>query len=255
MASLTGTFAAARLLVGADSQYAIRLARSEADVQTAQALRFEVFNLELGEGLAHSFATGRDSDPFDAVCDHLLVEHTPTNEVVGTYRLQTGRMAGRNRGYYSEQEFDFAPFAAVRGEVIELGRACVHKNHRNLNVLGLLWKGIADYARERGGRYLCGCSSLTSQDPREGASVYSEICRKHLALPAFRTKPMPGYECSLAHLAENMPKVPKLLRAYLSVGARICGPPALDREFKTIDFLTLVDLQQLPISTKSKFFG
>ncbi|MSU56745.1 MAG: GNAT family N-acetyltransferase [Pedosphaera sp.] len=255
MSSLTGTLAAARLLVGADSQYAIRLARSDADLHAAQALRFEVFNLELGEGLAHSYTTGRDADPFDAVCDHLLVEHAPTNEVVGTYRLQTGRMALRNRGYYSEQEFDFAPFAPVRGELIELGRACVHKAHRNLHVLGLLWKGIADYARERGGRYLCGCSSLTSQDPREGASVYSELCRKHLALPGFRTNPRPGYECSLAHLAEQTPKVPKLLRAYLSVGARICGPPALDREFKTIDFLTLLDLERLPSSARSKFLG
>ncbi len=52
----------------------------------------------------------------------------------------------------------------MRHEIVELGRACVHRQHRNLVVLGLLWKGIADYARERGGRYLIGCSSLTSQD-------------------------------------------------------------------------------------------
>ena len=255
MATLSGTVAAARLLVGGESPYAVRLAGGIADVHAAQGLRFEVFNLELGEGLAHSFDTGRDSDPFDAVCDHLLVEHRPTGEVVGTYRLQTGRMAMADRGYYSEQEFDFTPFEPVRGELIELGRACVHRAHRNLNVLGLLWKGIADYARVRGGRYLCGCSSLTSQDAAEGASVYAELCRKHLAPIQFRTRPTAPYECSLAHLAEHPPKVPKLLRAYLSVGAKICGPPALDREFKTIDFLTFVDLQKLPASARSKFLG
>lgn len=252
---MTSTLAAARLIVSGDSHYTIRLAQTDADVQAAQKLRFEVFNLELGEGLAHSYTTGRDADPFDAICNHLLVEYGPTREVVGTYRLQTGRMAAANRGYYSEQEFNFAPFEPVRDQVIELGRACVHKAHRNLNVLGLLWKGIADYARDRGGRYLCGCSSLTSQDPQEGASVYSELCRKNLAPPAFRTQPMPGFECSLAHLAEHTPKVPKLLRAYLSVGAKICGPPALDREFKTIDFLTLLDLESLPSTARSKFLG
>ena len=255
MSSVSETLAAARLLVGADAHYAVRLAQSEADVEAAQKLRFEVFNLELGEGLAHSYTTGRDADPFDVVCNHLLVEHLPDHEVVGTYRLQTGRMAAANRGYYSEQEFDFAPFEPVRGELIELGRACVHRAHRNLNVLGLLWKGIADYARERGARYLCGCSSLTSQDPREGASVYSELCRKHLAALEFRTRPRAGFECSLAHLAEHTPKVPKLLRAYLSVGAKICGPPALDGEFKTIDFLTLLDLDRLPSTARSKFLG
>lgn len=252
---MTGTLAAARLLVSADTHYAVRLAQTDADVQAAQKLRFEVFNLELGEGLAHSFATGRDADPFDAICNHLLVEQTETGEVVGTYRLQTGRMAAARRGYYSEQEFDFTAFAPMRDELIELGRACVHRAHRNLHVLGLLWKGIADYARERGARYLCGCSSLTSQDAAEGASVYAELCRKHLAPLEFRTRPMPGYECSLAQLAEHAPKVPKLLRAYLSVGAKICGPPALDREFKTIDFLTLLDLQSLPVSARSKFLG
>lgn len=255
MATLSQAVAAARLLVGGESPYAVRLAVSSADVQSAQVLRFEVFNLELGEGLAHSFHTGRDSDPFDVLCDHLLVVHRPTGAVVGTYRLQTGGMAAANRGYYSEQEFDFTPFTPVRGELIELGRACVHRAHRNLNVLGLLWKGIADYARARGGRYLCGCSSLTSQDAAQGASVYAELCRKHLAPTQFRTRPTAPYECSLAHLAEHPPKVPKLLRAYLSVGAKICGPPALDREFKTIDFLTLVDLHKLPASARSKFLG
>lgn len=255
MSALTETVAAARLLVSAESPYATRLARTPEELHAAQALRFEVFNLELGEGLADSFHTGRDADPFDAVCDHILVEYQPTHEIVGTYRLQTGRMAAANRGYYSEQEFDFSPFEAVRQEVIELGRACVHRAHRNLNVLGLLWKGIADYARERGGRYLCGCSSLTSQDPRDGASVYAELCRKHLAPTRFRTRPTARYECSLAHLAEQPPKVPKLLRAYLSVGAKICGPPAIDSEFKTIDFLTLLDLEDLQASARSKFLG
>ena len=255
MSTFGQTIAAAKLLVSTESLYAIRLAGGSADVHAAQALRFEVFNLELGEGLAHSFATGRDADPYDGVCDHLLVEHQPTGDVVGTYRLQTGRMATANLGYYSAQEFDFTPFETVRDELIELGRACVHRSHRNLNVLGLLWKGIADYARERGGRYLCGCSSLTSQDPTEGASVYGELCRKHLAPPQFRTRPMSPYECSLVHLADHTPKVPKLLRAYLSVGAKICGPPALDREFKTIDFLTFIDLERLPTSARLKFFG
>lgn len=253
MATLGETVAAARLLVGGESPYAVRRATGPADVKAAQRLRFEVFNLELGEGLARSFDTGHDADPFDAVCDHLLVEHGPAAEVVGTYRLQTGRMAAANCGYYSEQEFDFAPFEPVRGELIELGRACVHRAHRNLNVLGLLWKGIAEYARAHGGRYLCGCSSLTSQDAAEGASVYAELCRKYLAPSQFRTRPKPPYECSLANLAMSAPKVPKLLRAYLSVGAKICGPPALDREFKTIDFLTFVDLQKLPASARSRF--
>ena len=247
--------APARLLVNPHAHYASRLARNAEEVRTAQALRFTVFNLELNEGLTESLATGLDSDPFDEVCDHLLVEHLPTGEVVGTCRLQTGLTAAANRGYYSGQEFDFHPFEPIRSQLIELGRACVHQQHRNLIVLGLLWKGIADYTRERGGRYLCGCSSITSQDPAVGASAYADLCRKHLAQAQWRTKPLPTFDCPLNQLTEDPPKIPKLLRAYLSIGAKICGPPALDRHFKTIDFLTLLDLDSMPAMVRERFLS
>ena len=244
-----------RLLVGSAGHYATRLSRSAEDVRAAQQLRFEVFNLELNEGLAESHATGLDADPFDAVCDHLLVEETATGQVVGTYRLQTGMSAAKNLGYYCAQEFEFAVYEPLRSEIIELGRACVHKQHRNLVVLGLLWKGIADYAKERGARYLIGCSSLTSQNPAEGASAYSELCRKNLVDTPLRTKPLPAYECPLDHLTEEKAQIPKLLRAYLTVGAKICGPPALDPHFQTIDFLTLLDLETISPQTRERFLS
>lgn len=240
---------------GTPQLYASRLASNAEEVRAAQALRFLVFNIELNEGLEQSFATCLDADPFDEVCDHLLVEYLPTHEIVGTYRLQTGQTAASKRGYYSSQEFDFAPFEPIRGELIELGRACVHSEHRNLAVLGLLWKGIAAYARERSGRYLIGCSSLTSQDPLVGASMFGELSRKHLAPESLRTQPRQEFACPLEKLAPQTPKVPKLLAAYLSIGAKICGPPAIDREFKTIDFLTLLDLKSLPVRIIERYLS
>jgi putative hemolysin len=245
----------ARLLVSSQADYAIRLARTPEEVRDAQALRYQVFNVELNEGLESSHATGLDVDPFDAVCDHLIVEHSPENRIVGTYRLQTGENAAAQRGYYCEQEFDFSVFEPARREIIEVGRACVHPKHRNLVVLGMLWKGIADYATARGGGYVLGCSSITTQDAAVGASAYADMCRKHLAPTAWRTRPHPAFECPLSDLASEPVKIPKLLRAYLTLGAKICGPPALDREFKTIDFLTLVDLAKMPPLARQRFFG
>lgn len=244
-----------RLIVNAPAQYTARLACNAAEIRAAQALRFEVFNLELKEGLAQSHASGLDEDPFDAVCDHLIVEHRPSRQIVGTYRLQTGVNAAAKLGYYSAQEFDFQPYETSRREIIELGRACVHIQHRNLVVLGMLWKGIADYAQQRDARYLLGCSSITSQDPAVGASAYTELCRKNLASTSWRTRPLPEYECPLDHLAGEPVKIPKLLRAYLSVGAKICGPPALDRSFKTIDFLTMLDLATIPPLVRQRFMS
>lgn len=237
----------------ARSHYVLRIATSEQELRAAQELRFQVFNLELNEGLDSSYETCLDADPFDEVCHHLLVEDTRRQQVVGTYRLQTGMKAQECRGYYSEQEFDFSPFESRRREIIELGRACVHAEHRNLAVLGLLWKGISAYAREHGGRYLIGCSSLTSQEPEVGAAMYADLEKSYLAPQEWRTLPQPAYRCPLDQLADRSPKVPKLLLAYLSLGARICGPPAIDREFKTIDFLTLLDLEELPRNTVLKY--
>ncbi len=227
--------------------YRVRLATNAADLRAAQELRFRVFNLELSEGLAQSYATGLDADAFDDICDHLLVEDPQTDEVVGTYRLQTGATAASSQGlgYYSAQEFELAPLEPLRGEIIELGRACVAKPYRNLIVLGLLWQGIAAYARERRARYLIGCSSLTSQDAAVGATLFANLQRHHLAPPEWRVRPHARVACPLDRLLEETPKTPRLLDAYLSLGAKICGPPAIDREFHTIDFLTLLDLEAL----------
>jgi putative hemolysin len=243
-----------RLIVASPGQYTARLVRNQHEIRAAQTLRFEVFNLELNEGLAKSFATGRDEDLFDSVCDHLVVEHLTSGDIVGTYRLQTGTNAQNHLGYYSAQEFEFDVFEPFRGEIVELGRACVHRQHRNLIVLGLLWKGIADYAQKHAARYLLGCSSITSQEPAVGASAYADLCRRHLAPVDLRTRPQPAFDCPLTQLAGEPPKIPKLLRAYLTIGAKICGPPALDRQFKTIDFLTLLDLRTLPIGVRGRFF-
>jgi len=253
--NMNATLETVRLLVSPASHYATRLARNREEIRAAQALRFQVFNLELNEGLEQSYATGLDQDPFDAVCDHLIVEHVPSGHIVGTYRLQTGHNAAAYGGYYCAQEFEFQVFEPLRAEMIELGRACVHPQHRNLVVLGLLWKGIADYARQHAGRYLFGCSSITTQDPAAGASAYTDLCRRHLAPPQWRTRPLAAFDCSLDQLTPEPVKIPKLLRAYLTLGAKICGPPALDPQFKTIDFLTLLDLETMPLLARQRFLG
>lgn len=252
----------------AATAYRMRLAQSADDVRKAQRLRFEVFNLELGEGLAASHALERDVDAFDDVCDHLIVEYVVTGEVIGTYRLQTGAAAAANLGYYSAREFDFSVYESLRPEMIELGRACVHKAHRNFNLLHLLWRGIARYALAHRARFLVGCSSLASQDPREGLAAYQELSRKFLVKPAWQTFPHPIYACVVAKDANPgrerakfisdrpesaIPATTRLLRAYLAIGAKICGLPAIDREFGTIDFLTLLDLHALPLIVRKHF--
>jgi putative hemolysin len=227
--------------------YRVYLARTEDERRAAFRLRFRVFNLELHEGLERAYETGEDIDEFDAVCDHLIVSNDHTGDIVGTYRLQTGASARRNLGYYSAKEFDFTPYDPLRFEMVELGRACIHPDHRKYEVLMLLWKAIARYAAERGARYLIGCSSLTSQDVKVGSAIYE-------TLKPMRTAPLSPYGFELAQSPLRL-RPPKLLRTYLAVGAYICGAPGLDREFRTIDFLTLMDLNNLSPAIRKRLLG
>lgn len=236
------------------TQFSVGVAQNLDDLIDCQRLRYLVFNCELGEGLEGSAKVGLDRDRYDFICDHLLVRDTATGKLVGTYRMQSGFRAKGNLGYYSEQFFDFSPFESIRAEVLELGRACVHTEYRNTVVLHMLWKGIARYATSCGARYLLGCSSLSSQDENEGMALYETLKEKYLIEPALRTEPKPDFRCRRSEAPAEPPKMPRLFRAYLDVSARLCGPPAIDRSFKTIDFLTLIDLQHIPDRVRIRLF-
>lgn len=232
--------------------YRSRLAVSDEERQAIYRLRFLVFNLELNEGLESGYDTGMDMDEFDRFCDHIYVEHVPSGAIIGTYRVQTGGSAAEAIGYYSEREFYFAPYEPLRRELLELGRACIHRDHRSFEVLSLLWKAIGAYATSNRSRFLIGCSSLTSQDPALGWSVYRHLAN-YRAEADLMTTARRDYSLTMSE-ASTESRPPKLLRAYLSIGARICSTPALDPEFKTIDFLTLLDIESLSASARAHFF-
>jgi putative hemolysin len=232
-------------------RYTVRFAKSPGEIHDALRLRYEVFNLELNEGLQASHATGIDEDEFDAVCDHLVILEESSGAVVGTYRMQTGIMAARNIGYYSAREFDFAPFESLRGELIELGRACVHRDHRSIIVISMLWKEIVRYVLKNDARFMIGCSSLSTQDAALGHAMFQKFSKEGaLAEAPYFTRPLPSFTLPTVEPISPCPPAPKLLRAYLGVGAKICSEPAIDREFGTIDFLTILDCQNgSPVAT------
>lgn len=238
----------------ASSLYRVSLAQTPDDLVECQRLRYLVFNLELREGYSTSDRTGLDIDPFDSFCDHLMVRDLESGKLVGTYRLQTGETAARNMGYYGDQYFDFSVYEPIRRQVLELGRACVHEDFRNMMVLHSLWKGIAVYATRAEARYLLGCNSISTQDENYGVAMYEALKEQYLVEPELRTTPQPDCRCQASGEPVKVSRPPRLFRAYLDISAKICGAPAIDREFKTIDFLTLVDLAELPERVRTRFF-
>lgn len=242
-----------------EGRYLVRFARTRRELDAVLKLRFEVFNLELGEGLASSFRTGRDLDEFDKTCHHLIVLESSEDKIVGTYRMQTGETAGAGRGFCTGVEFDLSHFPReVLAGAVELGRACIARAHRHTQVLFLLWKGLAAYTAFNRKRYLFGCCSLTSQDAHEGQRVMELLTERGHLHRKFYAPPRPGFECVPGDPPLNSARrvtVPKLFRTYLRYGAKVCSPPAIDRQFKTIDFLVLFDVAEMDWQTESMFFG
>ena len=239
--------------------YALRFAQSPEELEAILKLRFEVFNLELDEGFAESYHTGRDEDELDARFHHLAITHKPTGAIVGTYRMQTAQMAAAMGGFYSAGEFDLGGIPAdILEDAVEIGRACVAKAHRNGRVLQLLWRGLAQYLTWNHKRYLFGCCSLTSQDLDLGHRVYQFLLAEGHADADSCVTPLDGLECAPDPTRDSpRPEVhiPALFQSYLNLGARVCGPPAIDRRFQTIDYLVLLDIQALDERIYRVFFG
>jgi putative hemolysin len=228
-------------------RYAVRFARNSDDLRSVQRLRFEVFNLELREGLTDSYKTGLDSDAFDERCHHLLVIDEGAGEVVGTYRLMTTALAAGN-GLYTASEFDLNGIPdQVLEHGAEVGRACVAKAHRNGRVLQLLWRGIARYLDWNDKRYVFGCCSIPTLDPTEIASVSLKLARGghlharyHAAVnPSLRTAALDTV------VANQDASLPPLFVSYLRLGAKVCGGPAIDREFCVTDYFVVLDLRDV----------
>lgn len=244
-----------------EGRYVVRFARTGEEIDAALRLRFEVFNLELNEGLESSYLTERDEDEFDQTSHHLLVIQKDTNEVVGTYRLRTYKMAQQMHGFYTEQEFDLKNLPQeVMEQSIEIGRACIDRNFRNTKVLFLLWKGLAMYTLYTKSRYLFGCCSLFSQDCAEGRRAFRMFERDGSMLKEqFRVEPRESCACTPEDfLTPDTPddiELPRLFHTYLRIGARVCGEPVIDRQFKTIDFFVIFDVKTIEERYYKMFFS
>jgi putative hemolysin len=239
-----------------DGPYRLRFASDARDLDRVLRLRFGVFNLELAEGLASSFDSGRDEDEFDAVVHHLIVEERSSGDVVGTYRLQTGEMAAAHRGFYSSAEYDLARFPAeTLAQSIEIGRACIARPHRNRQVLFHLWKGLAEYLITNRKRFLFGCCSITSQDPAVGMRAARQLRDAGQAHPAIHVGARDEYACTGVEPATSEVEIPILFRTYLRHGAKVISEPALDRRFGTVDFLVLLDVRDMAARSFELYFG
>jgi L-ornithine Nalpha-acyltransferase len=246
----------------------VRLARTTADVRSAQRLRYDVFYGEMSAkpDFAAKFRR-RDQDAFDAVCDHLLVLESEIDKsaaagwnggrkprVVGTYRVLRQDIAERSTGFYTQSEYDIAPLIAARKsqKFMELGRSCVLKPYRNKRTVELLWHGLWTYIREHKVDVMIGCASFEGTSPAEHAMALSFLHHNAMAPPEWRVSAHPHLRVSM----DLMPKdqinakaaikaMPPLIKAYLRLGAFVGDGAVIDHQFGTTDVLICLPVEKI----------
>ncbi|NKC33836.1 GNAT family N-acetyltransferase [Falsiroseomonas selenitidurans] len=230
----------------------LRVAETAAEIDAAQALRYQVFYEEMGARPdAATRDARRDADLYDAVADHLLVlDHDlgqGPDAVVGTYRLIRRPAAERIGHFYSADEYDLAPLLAFEGQVLELGRSCVAEAYRTRGTLQLLWRGIAAFVFRHRIDLMFGCASLPGTDLEALAAPLSYLHANHLAPPALRPRALPGRHVPMDRLppAALNPRaalaaLPPLVKGYLRLGGFVGDGAVIDQQFNTTDVCIVV---------------
>lgn len=229
-----------------EGRYEVRLAKNAKETVSALKLRYKVFSVELASEAPSPSGSILEFDAFDFKCRHLIVIDRNTGATVGTYRLNTLETAGSIDGFYSADEFtieDLPHDILLNG--IEIGRACIAKDHRNTKVLFLLWKALLSYLTYTEKRYFFGCCSIFTQDIETGRRVFKQLRREGHSHEQFSVTPKhDGLSLDDTPGNERI-ELPALFNMYLRIGAKVCGPPMIDREFGAIDFFVVFDVTKM----------
>jgi putative hemolysin len=233
-------------------------ARHQDEVRAAQKLRYDIFAGEMGARLSTPVA-GHDIDLFDDYCEHLLVRETATQAVIGTYRVLTPAQALRVGSTYTDTEFDLTRLRNLRERMVELGRSCVHPDHRHGGVIMALWGALAEFMVRNQLDTMIGCASIPMMhngivSGEAAASIWHQLKQTHLAPIEHQVRarlPLPVDQFDHSLTVEP----PALIKGYLRLGARILGAPAWDPDFNTADLPMLMRIADLPSRYRKHFLG
>jgi len=250
------------LKLGVIGPLEVRLTRDKHDVRRLQKLRYHVF---YKHGLAVADITTRftrrDRDPFDSICDHLMVvDHSERRlitgrlPVIGTYRLLRLDTAEEHGGFYSAEEFDISGLLRRHAglQFLELGRSCVLPPYRTKRTVELLWHGVWRYVREHHLDVMIGCASFEGIDAARLARPLSFLHHFARAPEPWRAAAHSLRRVEMNRMAKDdidtnaaWHELPPLIKGYLRVGAFVGDGAVIDRQFGTTDVLIIMPVSAI----------
>ena len=225
-------------------RFVTSFAETPAEILETQKLRYRIFAGELGADIDGG-DEGIDTDHYDGFCRHLTVRESATGKLVACTRILTDDKAPKAGGFYSAGEFDLKMIDSLPGRVAEIGRTCVDAEFRSGAVIAVLWQGLAEFIIGNSFDYLFGCASIGLEDGGANAhAILAQIKTKYMAPSWQRVRPLIPLPAADARPAAKA-KLPPLLKAYFSLGAKACGEPYWDRDFNCADVFVLVNVSDL----------
>jgi putative hemolysin len=243
-------------------QYSVFLAKTDEHLRAAQALRYDVFVREMGsDGPLVDHGAGLEIDRFDPFFDHLLVRENATQMIVGVYRMLRCDQAARAGQFYGEDEYDLSKLKSTGRKLLELGRSCLHRDHRGGPAMFYLWKGLADYVAHHQIEILFGVASFPGTDITAIAEPLSMLHHNHLAPADLRVRtlsdvyqPMDLIPVDQIDRRRATVAVPSLIKAYLRLGGFVGDGAYVDRVFNTTDVCLIVDTLRMN-SRQRRLYG
>jgi len=233
-------------------RYITRLAETVEDVEAAQRLRY----------LSFHGAEGVDSDRFDPICTHILVEEIRTGRLVCCFRvlpLTGGKEIGRS---YSAQYYELSGLQDFTGPMVEMGRFCIHPEIKDADILRVAWGAMTRYVDENNVEMLFGCASFHGTDEQEYLDAFGVLKERHLAPKRWLPRVKAPQVCRFGQKRRRKPdakkamlRMPPLLRTYLLMGGWVSDHAVVDPQMNTLHVFTGLEIKAIPPARKRLLRG
>jgi len=232
-----------------DVRYTTRFAETEADLKSAQALRFKTFR---GDG------KGFDTDSFDDICKHILIEEAAADRLVCTFRLLPLANGAQIEQSYSAQFYDLASLHAIEGMIVEVGRFCIDPACNDPDILRVAWSAMTSFVDDNDVELLFGCTSFSGTNSEEYTDAFALLKDRYLApkrwLPKIKAPKVFRFATKLKRFEPNLKaaqkRMPPLLRTYLLMGGWVSDHAVVDNDLNTLHVFTAMEIGDIPANRK-----
>jgi putative hemolysin len=226
-------------------RYRARLAESDIDRAASFALRALAFRDD---------ATADDTDRFDPMCHHIVVEEIRTGTIVCCLRLLPLTGGAEIDQCYSAQFYELSALQAFDAPMVEMGRFCIHPAYRDPDILRVAWGAMTRYVDDTGVEMLFGCSSFKGTEADSYMDAFALLRDKHLApkrwLPRVKAQNVFQFGRRLGRTDPNrrtaMQGMPPLLRTYLMMGGWVSDHAVVDPDLNTLHVFTGLEISAIP---------